>query len=254
MHAWYTPNVSERATVGDEQALHATLEHELGYRFKDVALLMRALTHRSFTNESSSSGHNERLEFLGDAVLDDHVSRMLFERYPEASEGLLTRYRAALVREEMLASLAAAMELGPLLRMGRGEMQTGGQEKPRLLASALEALLGAVRLDGGYEATEALVRRLFDEPMKHLDDDASDYKSRLQERVQRLGAPPPVYRLLRSEGPEHDKRFVIEVVVATHGVACGEGRSKAAASQRAAQAAMELSDVRLVASDRGEQD
>lgn len=222
------------------------LQVALGYTFCDEALLQEALTHRSFTNEVKSQSHNERLEFLGDAVLDDHISRLLFDRFPTASEGLLTRYRAALVREQTLHQIALALDLGPLLRLGKGEAQSGGQQKPRLLASALEALLGAIRLDGDHEASGRVVRRLFETPMEELTDDASDYKSRLQERVQRLGCSPPVYRLVSSNGPEHSKQFVIEVVVADVGVATGEGRSKAIASQRAAQSAMKLGDEGLL--------
>ena len=234
------------------RALEA-LQEKLSYRFEKLALLHRALTHRSYANEVKSEDHNERLEFLGDAVIDDHVSAMLFDTYPEATEGTLTRFRAALVREEALHAIATGLDLGPLLRLGRGELQTGGQKKPRLLASALEALIGAVRVDGGTEASAGVVRRLFVGPMSELQEDASDYKSSLQERVQRLGDTPPTYRLVRSEGPEHDKRFVIEVVVASRSVAEGEGRSKAAASQRAARLAMQLSDEQLVPDTDGDE-
>ena len=222
-----------------------SLQGKLSYAFEDPSLLCQALTHRSFSNESKEK-HNERLEFLGDAVLDEHISMMLFRRYPDATEGTLTRYRASLVREPTLAAIAIEYELGPLLRLGRGELQTGGKEKPRLLASALEAVIGAIRLDGGIEASAQVVRRLFEDTMSEELEDANDSKSRLQERVQRLSMPPPTYRLLRTSGPEHNKRFVIEVVVASRVLAEGEGRSKSVASKRAAQRALALSDEELV--------
>ena len=178
----------------------AELEKELGYSFSDASLLVRALTHVSYDREKSA-GHNEVLEFLGDAVLDLAISDLLIRSFPEKSEGDLSRMRAALVNSTVLPEKAALLNLGPLLRLGKGEERSGGRDKPSILAGAFEALLGAVYRDGGYEAARRLVERYFTTDVKGKSLGQQDYKTRLQEISQMLFHAPPSYRLVSESGP-----------------------------------------------------
>jgi ribonuclease-3 len=217
----------------------------LGYEFKNPLLLEHALTHKSFKNEQPTlaTEDNERLEFLGDAVLDLALSQLLMEQYPQDQEGPLSKKRASLVNEEALAELARQTGLDTGLRLGKGERQTGGVQKPRLLASSLEAVLGAVFLDGGYPASCDVVRHLFARLIQGFAEGenpfARDFKTRLQELVQEKHKVTPTYHLEREEGPDHEKTFIVSVRMNEQHLAEGNGRSKKAAEQDAARAALE---------------
>ena len=214
------------------------LEKELGYSFSDAALLLRALTHVSYDREKSA-GHNEVLEFLGDAVLDLAISDVLIRSFPQKSEGDLSRMRAALVNSAVLAEKAALLNLGFLLRLGKGEERSGGRDKPSILAGAFEALLGAVYRDGGYEAARRLVERYFVADVREKSLGQQDYKTRLQEISQMLFHSPPSYRLVSESGPDHDKCFVTEIVVGGNVLGEGKGKTKKQSEQEAAKQALE---------------
>ena len=216
------------------------LATRLGHRFDRLELLRDAVTHRSFANERPQLApcDNERLEFLGDAVASLVASTMLWERFPDAHEGELTRRRSDLVCEASLAAMARLVDLGSALRLGNGEERSGGRTKPRLLASALEACLAAVYLDAGIEAASEVARRLFQEFVDHDAPGAHDYKSRVQELVQARGGAAPTYTLVRSVGPDHDRRFFVEIRFADRVQGRGEGRSKVEAEQNAAEEAL----------------
>ncbi len=206
-----------------------------GYTFRTPDLLRQALTHRSF-----SAAHNERLEFLGDSVLNCTIARQLFQRYPKLSEGELSRLRAHLVREESLAELARAIHLGDHLRLGEGELRSGGAQRPSILADTLEALIGAVFLDGGFEMAAALVDRLYAERFENLDPKSldKDPKTMLQEHLQGRRIPLPRYAVVATTGEAHRQHFQVECVVEGLNVrALGEGHSKRSAEQNAALAA-----------------
>lgn len=214
------------------------LQKELGYRFKDPALLLRCLTHVSFDRQKSE-GHNEVLEFLGDAVLDLAVSDLLMRRNPEKSEGDLSRMRAGLVNSSVLAEKAALLKLGAVLRIGKGEERSGGRRKPSILAGAFEALLGGVYHEGGYEAAHAVVERYFAADVTTKTLGQHDYKTRLQEISQMLFHAPPSYRVVSETGPDHEKFFVTEIAVGGKVLGKGEGRSKKQSEQEAAKKALD---------------
>lgn len=232
------------------------LQQRLGYRFRDPLLLVRALTHSSAVPELrvavESSGEdpaeiqdNERLEFLGDAVLDLLASEYLLNRFPGWSEGQLSRSRAYLVNAQALVEAARRLSIGKFLRLGRGEEKTGGREKAAIVADALEAIVGAVFLDSGLDAARDLLRSvLFEFALEgggsHIAD--SDRKSALQEFLQGRGMPPAEYRLAREEGPDHQKLFHIEVWSLGECLASGNGTTKKEAEQKAAGAALERLD------------
>ena len=224
------------------QALQ-TLQDRLGYRFRQPALLCEALRHSSFVNEQGDPAlkDNERLEFLGDAVLNLLVSLMLMERYPARPEGELSRMRANLVNERQLARIAGALALGDWLSLGKGEAQDSGYRKKSILADALEALVAAVFLDGGYPAAERMVRRHFGEPVDRIcrPEVDRDHKSRLQELVQATHKKVPHYRILGASGPDHDKIFEVELRIDDL-VTCGLGKNKKSAEQDAARQALAL--------------
>jgi ribonuclease-3 len=213
-------------------ARHPALERRLGHRFRDPALLAQALTHRSF-----GSPHNERLEFLGDGVLDCVVAEDLYARFPDIAEGELSRLRASLVRETALAAVARSIGLSEFLRLGEGEATSGGADRPSILADALEAVYGAVFLDGGYEAARAAVRRSFGATLEALDPraPAKDSKTRLQEFLQGRKQKLPEYRVTGTEGAAHKQVFQVECVAAGLGLrATGSGSSRQRAEQQAA--------------------
>ncbi len=214
-----------------------SLQTELGYRFKDPALLVRALTHVSFDRQRSD-GHNEVLEFLGDAVLDLAVSDLLMRHNPEKSEGDLSRMRAARVNSSVLAEKAAELKIGALLRLGKGEERSEGRGKPSILSGAFEAVLGAIYQDGGYEPARAVVERYFLGDVREKNLGQQDFKTRLQEISQMLFHEPPVYRLVSELGPDHDKRFVTEIAVGGKILGKGQGRSKKQSEQEAAERAL----------------
>ena len=215
----------------------AQLEKELGYSFADISLLVRALTHVSYDREKSA-GHNEVLEFLGDAVLDLAISDLLIRSFPEKSEGDLSRMRAALVNSAMLPEKAVLLNLGPLLHLGKGEERSGGRVKPSILAGAFEALLGAVYRDGGYEAARRIVERYFTADVKEKSLGQQDYKTRLQEISQMLFHGPPSYRVVSESGPDRDKCFVTEIAVAGKIFGKGKGKTKKQSEQEAAKQAL----------------
>ncbi|MDR3073387.1 MAG: ribonuclease III [Deltaproteobacteria bacterium] len=192
------------------------VEKNIGYVFTDASLLVRALTHSSYANEQGGDAeHNERLEFLGDAVLELCVSSELFARFPAMREGELTRMRAKIVSQPFLAELACEYAVQAALLLGRGEESQGGRERPSLLSDAFEALLGAVYLDGGFAAACAVVRTIFDGkwPVQRQSGLAKDSKSLLQEVTQQRYKERPVYALVGSSGPEHAKVFTVRVTL-----------------------------------------
>jgi ribonuclease-3 len=203
-----------------------------------VARFDEALTHPSYSNETGAP-HNQRLEFLGDAVLGLCVSELLAARFPQADEGALTRMRAALVNATALARFAKAIDLGPALALGRGARTSGEREGLNVLADAVEALVAAVYEGLGIEAARKLAAAIAEGPLAELGPNAAlDPKSALQERVQARGEPAPTYRVVRTEGPPHDPRFVVEVLVGERVLAQGEGASKKTAERAAATAAL----------------
>ncbi len=214
------------------------LEKELGYSFSDSALLLRCVTHVSYGRDRGES-HNETLEFLGDAVLDLAVSDLLMRRFPEKSEGDLSRMRASLVNSTTLAEKAEKLNLGKLLRMAKGEERSGGRTKESILAGAFEAILGGIYWDGGYEAARRVVENDFASDVKEKNLGLQDYKTRLQEISQMLFRAPPAYRLVAESGPDHEKRFVTEINVGGKILGRGEGKSKKQAEQEAAKKALE---------------
>jgi ribonuclease-3 len=213
------------------------LQDELGYHFKDPALLIRSLTHVSYERQKSE-GHNEVLEFLGDAVLDLAVSDLLMRANPDKPEGILSKMRAALVNAEVLAQKAVGLRLGALLRIGKGEELSGGRSKESILAGAFEALLGGIYRDGGYEAAHRVVERYFGTDVTAKKLGQHDYKTRLQEISQMLFHAPPEYRIVDESGPDHDKFFVTEITVGGEILGKGEGRSKKQSEQQAAKKAL----------------
>ena len=234
-----------KSPVSGDGDLWRDLEKALGYSFRDKALLVNAMTHKSFANEYSPAAcpDNERLEFLGDAVLDLVVSEHLMEALPTSNEGELSRIRADVVAMSSLAGLASKLGLGPSLLLGKGEFGSGGREKPGLLADALEALFGAVFVDGGYEAAKSVLLPLIVPVLRQASADAGqDYKSRLQEILQANRKELPVYRVTGTRGPDHDPVYLVEVLIGDRVYGSGEGRTKKTAEQNAAQATLQLLD------------
>ena len=219
----------------------ADLQQALGYTFFDVALLDRALSHSSWANERGLFEHNERMEFLGDAVLGLCVSNALYRMFPDAREGNLTRLRSQLVNTHILASLARQCGLDAVLRLGKGEEQQGGRQRDALLADAMEALLGGIFLDSDFATVRHVVDRLFAGHWPDCVEPASkkDFKSRLQEVTQRLLRALPVYVLTDSEGPEHGKIFTVAVSMPDGRTWMGRASSVRHAEHEAARKALE---------------
>ena len=221
-----------------------SIEIAIGHRFRDPALLQRALTHRSWVyegNRSHGQGDYEAMEFLGDAVLGYLVAEMIYRIYPEWSEGEMSRLRAALVNERSLGEIAERLAFGEHLRLGRGERESGGGRRRSILADVFEAVLAAVYLDGGIRSARAFVRRQFAETVRQTPDpvpQAGDFKTRLQELVQIGGGQPPLYRPLSEQGPPHQRTFEIEVELRDGRTFRGSGGSKKQAEQCAAEAAL----------------
>jgi|YelNatPaOPRAMG01_1025707.scaffolds.fasta_scaffold13204_2 ribonuclease-3 len=209
------------------------LQKRLGYNFKKRDLLIQALTHPSF-----GFPHNERLEFLGDSILGACISHLLFEAFPQAKEGELSKRRAHLVKEKTLCEISHRLGLFEFLRLGKGEELDGGRRKPSVLASAFEALIGAVYLDGGLEEALRITRSLFEDYLKEPFLEDGDYKTQLQELSQALFKEMPVYRILSEKGPDHQKIFEAVVLIKGHIWGKGEGRTKKEAEQRAAKEAL----------------
>jgi len=215
----------------------ASLESRIGYSFKDETLKMRALTHKSLAGEQKNAFHNERLEFLGDAVFDLCVMDLLMDTYPAASEGDLSKMRASLVNTNELADLALSLQLEKDLRLSVSEMRDSGHLKPRLLACVLEALVGAVYLDGGYVKAKKMVTKLVGAAIKKGPVNR-DYKSLLQEFVQKNFQTVPGYETVKIQGPQHGKIFVMEVRMNNKVLGVGRGSSKKQATQSAAFSAL----------------
>jgi ribonuclease-3 len=226
----------------DETDLYP-FEQTLSYEFKDKNLLQEALRHSSYVNEQTDTHlrDNERLEFLGDAILNLVVGHILMQRYPELKEGDLSRLRAGMVNESCLAAVAAAIHLGNYIQLGKGERQTCGRKKKSILANAFEALLAAIYLDGGFAAVFQIIEARFADLFKTIVQPAAipDFKTQLQETAQQLYSETPAYHLIDESGPDHDKTFTARVSFASI-QAEGIGKSKKAAEQEAAQLALEM--------------
>lgn len=217
--------------------MSAELEEKIGFRFKRAELLRAALTHKSFAAEQRLGRYNERLEFLGDSVLSAVVAHQLYVSYPDEDEGRLSKRKALLVSRPSLARWAGELDLGAFLYLGTGEESSGGRLRPSILGNALEALIGAIYLDGGYTEASAFIHRWFlDQHAKVVE---TDYKSRLQEIMQKRFKSAPVYETLKATGPDHDKTFAVTVRLGTRTLGTGQGKSKKEAEQSAALDALE---------------
>lgn len=224
------------------------LNERLGHVFSDPTLLQKALTHRSFyfENRATSLGHYERLEFLGDAVLDLVLSETLMKAFPQVEEGTLSKWRASLVNETTLAEIARDLDLAKYIFLGKSEEQQRPQMRPRLLSSTLEALLGAIYLDAGLEPVRKIIDREFASRVEKLDmndEYASDFKTKLQEWSQKHFHSVPEYKLLNAEGPEHAKTFTYEVFINSKSMGQGTGQSRKGAEQAAAQNALSKENI-----------
>lgn len=231
------------------------MEELVRHRFINRALALQSITHSSYSNELSGRGetaplpNNERLEFLGDAVIGLVVAKALMERFPHASEGKLSRWRSSLVSRKTLAEIAVSLNLGNVLLLGRGESRSNGQEKRSILAAALEAVVGALYLDVGIEKAEAFLRVIYSPWFSSLETGDEmllkmmDKKTHLQERAQSVYKATPVYRVVDSWGPEHEKFFRVEIVIEEKIVCVGDGRSKKDAEQQAAGRALEILEL-----------
>ncbi len=214
------------------------LERELGHVFTQTELLLQSLTHRSY-----GSPHNERLEFLGDSVLNCVMATLLFERFPELREGELSRQRANLVRQDTLAEIAQSLRLGDFLRLGEGELKSGGFRRPSILADGVEAVIGAVYLDAGFAAARGVIEKLYESLLARIDPKASgkDAKTELQELLQARKLPLPQYELTTTRGDAHAQEFEVTCLIPTLGVRIsGCGSSRRTAEQAAARRAIAL--------------
>jgi ribonuclease III len=217
------------------------LEHAIGYDFRNPALLVRALTHRSHSQEAArgnGGSPNEQMEFLGDAILGFLVSEALLQQFPECAEGRLSKLKAHLVSATHLHFIAQGIGLGSYLRLGKGEEQSGGRAKKTLLVDAFEALVAAVYLDGGLEPARSFVYRHVLDSINWKQLQTADYKSELQEFLQGRRDPPPRYVVVRERGPEHQKTFTVQIRLRGEELAQAEGDSKKSAQQAAAQLAL----------------
>ena len=218
----------------------SSLNRRLNLSFSNLSLLTRALTHRSYVNENPGVlEDNERLEFLGDAVLDFIIGAWVYNHFPEMPEGELTKMRSAIVRNDELANFARHINLGGALRLGRGEASSGGHERDGLLGSAFEALIGAIYLDSGLGSVEAFVNPILNEAQAYILDEINDPKSRLQEWAQAEKLGTPQYVTVSSKGPDHAKEFEVEVRIQSVVYGRGHGTSKQVAARIAAQTALE---------------
>lgn len=219
-----------------------SLESRLGYKFKNTELLENALIHSSYANEVRGNTHsNERLEFLGDSVLSIIVSEHIYKRFPNMPEGELTRMRASLVCEKSLCEFSRELGIGQYLKLGKGEDKNGGRERDSILADAFEAVLAAIYLDGGMNAAKTHIMNTVLRDLKHCDDDTfKDYKTTLQEIIQRNPEESVSYILIDESGPDHNKSFTVEVHLNSNVIGTGIGKSKKQAEQMAARQALEL--------------
>ncbi len=223
------------------------LEQNLHYTFNDKSLLENALTHSSYANElRAPHSSNERLEFLGDSVLSVIVADYIYKTYPNKPEGELTKLRASLVCEKSLCYFANKISLGEFLRLGKGEDQNGGRQRPSILADAFEAVLAAMYLDGGIEVATKHVMRFVTEELENIDDEVfKDYKTSLQEVIQQNPEEQLTYVLTDESGPDHDKRFFVEVHLNSNVIGKGVGKNKKQAEQAAAKQALILMGINI---------
>ena len=219
-----------------------TLQNNIGYTFKDQNILQTALTHRSSLNDPNIKESYERLEFLGDAILEMMISSFLYFKYPDKMEGYLTAARSAIVRTETLSQIAKSLDLGSYIRLSKGEESTGGRTNPSTLEDVTESLIGAIYQDGGIEsAKEFFTKFIIPEADQIVSENKlKDAKSSLQEIVQSKGLATPIYQIIKEIGPDHDKTFETAVIVNGKQLASGIGKSKQEAEQKAAQKALEL--------------
>jgi len=222
------------------------LQEKLNYNFNDPELLIKALTHSSFANEGTKKDNasNERFEFLGDSLLGMTVALFIFNRKPELSEGQMTKLRAELVCERSLAELALELDLGAYILLGRGERNTGGSKRPSILSDAVEAVIAAMYLDGGFEPVKQFVSDIFAPRLSSSSKGFTDYKTRLQETIQGKHGQTLVYELIDELGPDHDKSFVVDVKLNSLTLGTGKGKSKKRAEQEAAKAAINILESR----------
>ncbi len=218
------------------------LENKMKYEFADKKLLAKALTHKSLANESQAENeHNEKLEFLGDAVLDLALGELLYEYFPQDNEGDLSKKRASLVNEEHLSIRAQSIGLNEYIRLGKGEIMSNGGQKPRLLASCYEALIGALYLDGGWDKARDFIRQEYYPLLLNFSEESfqRDYKTRLQEKIQSEHRETPTYELVKEDGPPHERIFQVQILFRERVLSSGEGKSKKSAEQNAAKLALE---------------
>ncbi|HML95388.1 MAG TPA: ribonuclease III [Thermodesulfobacteriota bacterium] len=214
------------------------IEKKLGYKFRDEGILKTALTHSSFANETSVES-NERLEFLGDAVLGFIVARVLYDLFPEAAEGRLSKMRSAIVSRMNFAHFAKELKIDKQILLGKGEEITGGRKRQSNLAGAFEAVIGAVYIDGGYRKVYTIVSRLLKDCLNGKEEIFKDYKTKLQETAQRQFKKVPKYKVVLEEGPPHDKCFHVEVKLGRRAIGKGVGSNKKQAEQAAAKEGLE---------------
>lgn len=215
---------------------------ELGFKFNNPALLKKALTHRSYLNEQRKTlESNERLEYLGDAVLELVVSEFLYKKYPSQPEGVLTNFRSKIVQTKTLSYVASLIKLGNFLQLSKGEAVSGGSQNRSILADTLEAVIGAIYLDKGYQQAQKFIKKFLLKNFRNLVKQAgvSDYKSLLQEKVQANNGNFPIYKLIKAQGPDHNKVFTIAVYCFGKKITFGSGRSKQEAQQDSAKKALE---------------
>ena len=221
------------------------LERRISYSFRNPEIILRAMTHRSYSHESPERmiRDNETLEFLGDSILGFIISELLFDKYSEQyTEGLMSKVKSYIISTEILSMKARDIDLGTYLLLGRGEEKTGGRTKRSLLANTFEALIAAIYLDGGLEVTKDFVYRFFKQTVEEVagkDFHFNDFKSLLQEKLQSLGEAPPDYSIILEEGPHHQKTFHVDIRIRNVAVACGSGGTKKEAEQDAARKAYE---------------
>ncbi len=220
-------------------------QKQIGYTFKNLDLLIRALTHSSYANENRASGvrDNERLEFLGDSVLGMNTALYLFEEYPQLPEGEMTKMRSSLVCTGALCARAREINLGSVLLLGHGEESGGGRERDSILADAFEAVIGAIYLDSGELAARSFIKKFVFDREINGKESITDYKTTLQEIVQKNHGEKLSYRLLESSGPDHERNFVVEVLINSNPVGKGLGHSKKEAEQMAAHEALKLMGI-----------
>lgn len=234
---------ASRTALKEESSdtLWEALYERIEYHFRDDSILQQAFIHESLVNESEGTGFsNERLEFLGDSVIGLAVAEFLYREFPDEAEGQLAQMKSYLVSRKHLAVCADRLKLGQYLQLGKGEENSGGKRRESLLSNCFEAVLGAIFLDGGYSKARRAVVLVLGEDMRRGLGAVKDEKSRLQEKVQTVFQALPEYRLVREEGPAHDRVFEVEVLFGGEVLGCGEGRSKRDASQAAARVALKV--------------